>query len=73
MLGSIFLGGKLPRLERRVPMSEKQLREFLETIKQVQETHASTPADARKMLVQAGFYTEAGELTEHYRPVDIKS
>jgi hypothetical protein len=48
-------------------MSEKQLKAFLETIERVRQTHASTPEKARKMLVDAGFYTQDGELTEQYR------
>jgi hypothetical protein len=51
-------------------MSEKQLKEFLETIERVRQANPS-PEQKRKFLVDAGFYTESGELTEHYRPVEI--
>ena len=51
-------------------MSEKQLKEFLETIERVRQANP-TPEQKRKFLVDAGFYTESGELTEHYRPVEI--
>jgi hypothetical protein len=51
-------------------MSEKQLKEFLETIERVRLANPS-PEQKRKFLVDAGFCTESGELTEHYRPVVI--
>jgi hypothetical protein len=52
-------------------MSEKQLREFLEALKRVREAN-DTPEKSLRFLVDAGIYTESGELTEPYRPVEVE-
>jgi hypothetical protein len=58
------LGGKLG-----AAMSEKQLKDFLESLKRVREEN-NTPEKSLKFLVEAGIYAEAGELTEPYRPIE---
>ena len=50
-------------------MSEKKLKEFLETLERVLQAN-DTPEKIRAFLVSTGIYNESGELTEHYRPVE---
>jgi hypothetical protein len=49
-------------------MSEKQLREFLESMERVREVHATTPKKTGKFLQEEGVLTPSGKLTDRYRP-----
>jgi hypothetical protein len=49
-------------------MSEKRLREFLESMERVRKVHATTPKKARKFLLEEGVLTPSGKLTDRYRP-----
>jgi len=49
-------------------MSRQELQEFMEAMERVRAEHASTPEKARRFLKEEGLLTEAGELTEPYRP-----
>lgn len=49
-------------------MSEKQLKEFLESMLRVRKAHAATPKNARKFLQEEGVLTPSGKLTVRYRP-----
>ena len=51
-------------------MSEKQLKEFLESLERVRQAN-DAPEKVRAFLVSTGIYNESGELTEHYRPVEV--
>jgi hypothetical protein len=48
-------------------MSDKDLKETLEGLRKLREEFAASPQKARDFLVEAGFITPDGELTEHYR------
>ena len=50
----------------------EELREFLETMKQLREANTVSPEAARNFLREEGFLTESGEIAEIYasRPVD---
>jgi hypothetical protein len=49
-------------------MSDKQLKEFLESMERVRRVHATTPKKARKFLQEEGVLTSSGKLTGRYRP-----
>jgi hypothetical protein len=48
-------------------MSDKELQEFIEALKRVDEQSLATPETARRLLIEEGFLTEQGELAEPYR------
>jgi len=48
-------------------MSDEELQATLEGLKKLSEEHAASPEKARAFLVEAGFITPDGELTENYR------
>lgn len=48
-------------------MSDRELKEFIEALRRVQEEHAATPEAARRLLVESGILTEQGEVAEPYR------
>lgn len=48
-------------------MSDEELKATLEGLKKLREEHAASPEKARAFLVEAGFITLDGELTENYR------
>jgi hypothetical protein len=48
-------------------MSEKELRDLLQALKDVTEEHASSREKAREFLQYEGVLTPDGELTEPYR------
>jgi hypothetical protein len=47
-------------------MSEKQLKEFRESIERVRAENAGTPEKARKFLQEEGVLTSSGKLTDKY-------
>ena len=49
-------------------MSEKQLKEFRESIERVRAENATTREKARKFLQEEGVLTASGKLTDHYSP-----
>ena len=48
-------------------MSDKDLAEFIATMQRLREEHASTPEQARAVLVEEGILAPNGELAEPYR------
>jgi hypothetical protein len=48
-------------------MSEKDLRDLLQALKDITAEHASTKEKAQEFLRKEGVLTSAGELTEPYR------
>jgi hypothetical protein len=49
-----------------VRMSEKQLKEFRDSIKRVRDQNATSRAKARKFLQEEGVLTATGKLTRKY-------
>lgn len=47
-------------------MSEKQLKEFRDSIKRVRAENATSPEKARKFLQEEGVLTATGKLTRKY-------
>jgi hypothetical protein len=48
-------------------MSDEELKTTLEALEKVQRECANSPEKAHAFLVEAGFVTPEGELTENYR------
>jgi hypothetical protein len=48
-------------------MSDQELHETLEALRQANERAKASPDEARRVLVEEGVYTEDGELTPEYR------
>jgi hypothetical protein len=48
-------------------VSDEELKATLEGLKKLREEHAGSPEKARAFLVEAGFITPDGKLTENYR------
>jgi hypothetical protein len=48
-------------------MSDEELQATLEALKKLREEHAGSPEKAHAFLVEAGFVTQDGKLTENYR------
>lgn len=49
-----------------ISMSEKQLKEFRDSMKRVRNENATTPEKARKFLQDEGVLTATGKLTNKY-------
>jgi len=47
-------------------MTERELQEFVEAADRFREKYASSPECARRLLVELGAITEAGEIAEPY-------
>jgi hypothetical protein len=52
---------------RAAYMSDKELRELIDTLQDVTDEYASSPEKAREFLQQAGILTNAGELSDPYK------
>ena len=48
-------------------MSDEELKRTIEALESVEREHAGSPEKARAFLVEAGFITPDGKLTENYR------
>jgi hypothetical protein len=48
-------------------MNDEDLKATLEALEKLRREHAGSPEKARAFLVEAGFITPDGELTENYR------
>jgi hypothetical protein len=48
-------------------MSDKELRELIDTLQDVTDEFISSPEKARQFLKDAGILTNTGELSEPYR------
>lgn len=48
-------------------MSDEELKATLEALERLRKEHEGSPEKARAFLVEAGFITPDGKLTEHYR------
>jgi len=53
--------------QRKAPMSDQDLAEFLATIERLRREHDDTPEAARAMLIEEGILDPSGELAEPYR------
>jgi hypothetical protein len=49
-----------------ISMSEKQLKEFRDSMRRVRDENATTPEKARKFLQDEGVLTATGKLTSKY-------
>jgi hypothetical protein len=49
-----------------ISMSKEELKQFLEAMVQLRQTHAFTAAAARRFLQEEGFLTEQGDVAQPY-------
>jgi hypothetical protein len=52
-------------------MSESKLKQYLEAMERATKKHSASKKTARAALRAAGIIDAHGNLTEHYRPLDV--